>query len=374
MSLEAKINDDGKKKILTLDGGGVRGAITLEILAKIEELLREQTGGDENFVLADYFDYISGTSIGAIIAVTLSLGWPVNKIRAIYLDNPKQIFSKSSLFKRLYHSYSNKKLGEKLRKYIGAETTLGSKDIKTLLMIIMRNSTTNSPWPITNNPQAKFNQAGVNGRNTDIPLWQLVRASTAAPTYYPPEKIKVGSKQYLFVDGGVTSYNNPAFQAFLMSTLAPYNIGWKTGEKKMLLVSVGTGRVSHADEDLKANDMHLLYNAKSVSNALISASVDNQDLLCRTFGKCLSGPMLDLELGNLVDTNNTLIRPTDPLFTYVRYSPSLTRSGLDELGLNHIQPKDVSALDSVKSIPNLQQVGKVIADREVKPEHFSAFS
>ena len=74
MSLLKKINRSGRKKILTLDGGGIRGMIAVEVLKEIEDLLRKESG-KENLVLADYFDYISGTSTGAIIAAGLSLGW-----------------------------------------------------------------------------------------------------------------------------------------------------------------------------------------------------------------------------------------------------------------------------------------------------------
>lgn len=63
----------------------------------------------------------------------------------------------------------------------------------------------------------------------------------AAPVYLPPEVVKLGAKEFIFVDGGVTTYNNPAFQAFLMVTVEPYAINWSTGEDQLLVVSVGTG-------------------------------------------------------------------------------------------------------------------------------------
>jgi uncharacterized protein len=53
----------------------------------------------------------------------------------------------------------------------------------------MRNVTTDSPWPVTNNPYAKYNARNRADRNLDLPLWQLVRASTAAPVYFPPEVV-----------------------------------------------------------------------------------------------------------------------------------------------------------------------------------------
>ncbi len=57
-----------------------------------------------------------------------------------------------------------------------------------------------------------------------------------------------GGKSFVFVDGGVTMFNNPAFQLFLMATLEPYRLGWATGEEQMLLVSIGTGTNPRANE------------------------------------------------------------------------------------------------------------------------------
>ena len=53
--------------------------------------------------------------------------------------------------------------------------------------------------------------------------------------------VTVGEHEFIFVDGGVTMYNNPAFHLFLMATVKPYKLEWPTGEDKMLLLSIGTG-------------------------------------------------------------------------------------------------------------------------------------
>ena len=155
-----------------------------------------------------------------------------------------------------------------LQEQLGAETTLGSPSLRTLLMLVMRNATTDSPWPISNNPRAKYNDPARTDSNLNLPLWQLVRASTAAPTYFPPETIVIGKQRFVFVDGGVTMYNNPAFQLFLMATLAPYRLCWGTGEDSMLLVSIGTGTSPNANADLTPGEMNVLYNASSIPSAL----------------------------------------------------------------------------------------------------------
>jgi hypothetical protein len=57
----------------------------------------------------------------------------------------------------------------------------------------------------------------------------------------------------------------------------------------------------------------------------------------------------------------------------VRYNAELTRAGLDELSLNEVEPTNVQQLDSVTFVGELQRVGKAVADKKVKTEHFQSF-
>jgi patatin-like phospholipase/acyl hydrolase len=83
-SLQKRYDTDRPRKMLALDGGGIRGLITLGILEKIEKLLRENAGGGSaDFRLCHYFDYIAGTSTGAIIAAGLALGKSVAELLKI---------------------------------------------------------------------------------------------------------------------------------------------------------------------------------------------------------------------------------------------------------------------------------------------------
>jgi len=369
MSLDEKIGSKGPKRILALDGGGIRGILTVEILAKIESLLQHKLGKGENFVLADYFDFIAGTSIGGIIAACLAWGMRVDRIREFYLQNGKEMFDKASLLKQYRYKFRDKKLSKRLQEQFKAET-LGSDRLRTLLLLVMRNASTDSPWPVSNNPRAKYNSRLSKDCNLDLPLWQLLRASTAAPTYFPPEAVRLGEKEFIFVDGGMTMYNNPAFQAFLMSTVEPFNLNWPAGEGELLVVSIGTGTSPHANADLKPGEMNLLYNASSIPSALMFAALNEQDFLCRVFGKCLAGEPLDQEVGDMVGTKG----PVQPkLFSYLRYNAELTREGLASLGLNDIDPENVQQLDSVEYILDLQRVGRAVAAKKVTVEHFQGF-
>jgi len=374
MSIYDKANKKtGPYKLLALDGGGIRGTITLEVLAEIEATLRKALGAGEEFVLADYFDYVAGTSTGGIIATAIAKGMSIAKIKSFYQKSGEKMFDKVfilAITKLATHKYEDKNLCNELKQVFGENTTFGSEELKTLLMLVMRNATTDSPWPLSNNPYAKFNNPNNVDSNLNLPLWQLVRASTAAPTFFPPEEVQLGESKFIFVDGGITPYNNPAFQLFLMATADPYQLNWPTGEDKMLLVSVGTGLTPKINPELKASQMNTLYNAQSIPGALMLGSQNEQDLLCRIFGKCLSGNVIDGEVGDLIGSKGPL---ESKLFTYLRYDVELTRQGLNNLGgLEDIKVEDVQQMDSVQHMDKFERIGKAIA-KKVKLEHFSNF-
>ena len=371
MPLADKLAPAPQKKLLALDGGGIRGVITLQVLAKLEDFLRQShAGGSPNFRLCDYFDYIGGTSTGAIIAATLSLGMSVAEVSHFYHTSAVEMFSKAGYLKRFQYKYVDDHLASQLKAIFGADTTLGSDKLRTLLMMVLRNATTDSPWPVCNNPRAKYNDCALPDCNLKIPLWQLIRASTAAPVYFPPEMVHVGGQQFLFVDGGVTTYNNPAFQLFLMATVEAYKLNWPAAKDKLLVVSVGTGTAPNSDAALQAKKMNVLYNAESLPSALMFAALNEQDFLCRVFGECLAGTPLDTEVG---DMKNQPAPGGNKLFTYLRYNAELTDRGLDSLGLSGIRPDDVRMLDSIDHIPDLQRIGQAVADSQVNPAHFAGF-
>lgn len=373
--LVERITAPGQKRLLAVDGGGIRGVLALEILARIEEILGK---GRPEFRLSQYFDYIAGTSTGGIIAAGLARGMRVAEIIEFYTAAGAQMFERASLLDRLKFKFKDEPLARKLKEVFGVRTALGSPSLECMLLLVLRNATTDSPWPISSNPFAKYNDPARPDCNLNLPLWQLVRASTAAPTYFPPEVIEVGPRQFVFVDGGVTMYNDPAFQLFLMATVDRYwalapagGRGWPTGRQKMLLVSVGTGTSSGARSGLEPDEMNLLFNVSSIPGALMYAALNEQDLLCRVFGDCLSGDTIDRELGDLIGSSGPLTAK-DKLFTYVRYNAELSAEGLAKLGCGDVAPEAVQKLDAVEAIPELRRIGREAA-RAALPAHFAAF-
>lgn len=367
----------GPRRLLSIDGGGIRGAFAIEILAEMESTIRATHGAGSEFVLADYFDFVGGTSTGAIIACLVSLGLPVARIRDYYHEHGARIFTPVSWWRpmqKLRHRYRALQLEAMVRDQIGADTTLGSDRLRTLLLIVMRNASTGSPWPVSSNPNARYAQPG-SGNNLALPLWQLLLASTAAPTYFPARSLSIQDavtgklQRYTFVDGGITVFNNPAYQLFTMATLPQYGLRWSTGEDSLLLISVGTGEIASTFEDLLPDQMHLLFNAQHVPEALMIAAQRQQDLLCRMHGRCLAGEPIDGEVGDLIGERSAW--PAH--FTYCRYNLRLSPASLAAVGLSHIPVSHLSPMDSVAHIDELAEAGRAVGKARVKAEHFRAF-
>jgi patatin-like phospholipase/acyl hydrolase len=376
--LESRYNKKSPRKLLTLDGGGIRGVLTLQVLIRMEELLREKSGQGDNFRLCNFFDYIGGTSTGAIIAAGLARGMSAKELSDFYMKAGPAMFDKSFILFRLRHLYESKPLQEELQKTFGKDTTLFPQHLKCLLLIVTRNVSTDSPWPISSNPDAKYNLPSRPDCNLCIPLWQLVRASTAAPIYFAPEVLQWDpndpSKTFVFEDGGLTPYNNPSFLISRMATLKEYNLSWETGEDKLLVMSVGTGSAPKVDAEVYSSGKSAFTNLANFPAALMYGAQVDQDVNCRTVGRCVFGAPIDRELGDLIPRDGDNPIPIEQnlgrRFLYARYNADLTSKWLSEHGLGDVDPSQVAQLDSVEHINDLVRVGKAVA-KDVKIEHFS---
>ncbi len=376
--LAERYNVNRQRKILALDGGGIRGVLTLEILLEMETQLKAALKKGDDFRLSDFFDYIGGTSTGAIIAAGLSIGLSVNQLIDFYEQKGEAMFDKAFLLKRVKYFYNDGPLLQELKNTFGTgDMDLNTGNFKSLLLVVTMNRSTDSPWPISNNPNAKYNNPDRLDCNLRIPLYQLVRASTAAPAYFRPETLQWDpqnpEKTFVFVDGGVTPYNNPAFLLYRMATQPAYGLNWKKGEKDLMIVSVGTG--SAPSPGVYDN---LLSTLKELPTNLMYAMQVDQDINCRTIGLCKFGAPIDRELGDMVPLDNdgnmqNVESAVPPHFSYVRYNADLSDKGLKDLGLDHIDSDDVRQMDSVQFMPQLREVGKAAGKQQVKMDHFVSF-
>src|SRR5580692_10244311 len=386
-SLYSRFKDERPHRMLALDGGGIRGLVTLGILEKIEKLVKEGTGRE----LCDYFDYIAGTSTGAIIAAGLARGMTTADLIDFYNSCGKQMFDPSFVIERIKYLYTADPLKAKLQEVFGRDTTLQPDNLKCLLLVVTKNVTTDSPWPISSNPDAKYNDPARKDCNLRIPLWLLVRASTAAPVYFPPEVLQWDptdpSKTFVFVDGGVTPYNNPAFLLYRMATEPAYRLNWKKGEMNLLLVSVGTGAAESLGVTAAAPNKNIVSTVAGLPGSLMYSMLVDQDISCRTVGRCTFGTTLDHELMDLVPRNITpemtlqqgyaapkipLTRDLGRSFLYARYNADLSPAGLTNLGFSKVDAASIQKMDCPSNIPALLEIGQAAAS-EVQLEHFGSF-
>ncbi|MGE0830577.1 MAG: patatin-like phospholipase family protein [Hyphomonadaceae bacterium] len=243
--LKARFDAPGVKRILALDGGGVRGLITIGILEELEAELRQRSG-NPNYRLCQYFDLIGGTSTGSIIATGLALGMSVAEISALYKTVIPKVFKRFwfqgiGIFMPMFLSGPlTKALKSEFRGY-----TLESEELRTGLALHCKRIDTASAWILVNHPDWVYYDS-----NRVFRLRDLVQASAAAPHFFKGVLLNLPvpgnsdlSEQALVIDGGVGGYNNPALEMMLAATDPCYGFKWKTGPENLYILSIGTGFV-----------------------------------------------------------------------------------------------------------------------------------
>ena len=375
-------NVNRPRRLLAIDGGGLLGLIPAEALILIEQQLNQLTGVDKP--LCDRFDMIGGTSTGAILAAGLALGLRAVDLRDFYLKFGKNIFTKCFLPVRFWHSYPSAPLEKHLKDVLGESTTLADSKLHTKILIVAKNATLGNDWFFNNNPNNKYFEA-----NSSLPLWQVVRASSAAPTYFPPHTITVpddtGKKQsYEFVDGGVSSYNNPALQVFLEATIPQYGNGWPMGADRLLMMSLGTGFNSIAIDSGKAVGYNVVKWGMYVVKEMMNEANLQQNILMHLIGQ--RPPMAESGTAELTASGAAKGVPDESalnlvgdqlgaqkLVTYQRITVGITRQRLCQLGLPDIDPTKVREMDAADQIPNMQRIGAAIAKEQVRMEALKGF-
>ncbi len=370
------------KRILALDGGGIRGLLTAGLLRRMEDILRARVGGDPDFRLSDYFDLIGGTSTGSIIAAGLSLGMTAEEVRNQYFTLGVATFKRSLLrVGAIRQKYDSENVADAL-KALFKDRTLASGDFKTGLMVMSKRLDTGSPWPLTNNPEARYfkqRESSTTIPNGEYPLWKVVRASTAAPYYFAPERIvikKGDTKRDLkgvvgeFVDGGVSTANNPSLALLLMATVKGYAFDWEMGPEQLLVVSLGTGRKSlnvGVSEGFGATSL------AHAMRALASVMDDCGELVEATMQWLSQSPTareIDRELGKVEP-----LAGGAPRLSYLRYNVTLEGDWFRaNLGLDW-PDADVVALaemDNPANMPKLDEVGMAAGKKLIEEHHFPA--
>jgi hypothetical protein len=366
--LEQRLTRPGPKRVLALDGGGVRGIVALAFLERLEALLRERTG--RRVLLCDYFDLIGGTSTGALIAAGLALGQEVSSLIKLYFSLADQAFRGSRWHGGLLvPKFRSAPLLAQIQAQVG-DATLGSDRVRTGLAIVTKRIDTGSIWVFHNNPRGPyFDPAGLDPSslpNRDLLIAQLLRASTAAPTFFAPEYIEIGRGVHgLFVDGGVSPHGNPALLMLMLATLQGYGFRWPMGADRLMLISIGTG-----DRPLSPAQMPGTA-APAATLALLGLRSVMQDCswlaqtLLQWMGTSPAPWPIDGEVGDLAGDQ---LGP-EPLLRYLRYDLTLTRDWIREHTGMSLSERELSALDRFDdpaSAPLWLDMARAAAARQVR--------
>ncbi len=228
-------------RILSIDGGGIRGIIPGQILVALEQKLQDKTGNPDT-KLGEYFDMVAGTSTGAILAAAYvcpaknpkEYKYTAKDAVGFYIEDGDEIFdvgfwrsivtldglndekySADELERVLDNAFGNTKLSELIK-----PTCILAYDIKSRQPIIFAQHSTK--------------------KDGDFLVRDLLRGSSAAPTYFETARIySLGSnkKKYVLVDGGMVA-NDPTLCAYSEA------IKFKSvkGIKDMMILSLGTGK------------------------------------------------------------------------------------------------------------------------------------
>jgi patatin-like phospholipase/acyl hydrolase len=245
-------------RILSLDGGGIRGLISARILLQVEEEIRKQGKGN---YLHEYFDLIAGTSTGSILTAGLAVGKTSEELINLYLNRGKEIFPKKS--KERYQKFPAfirpilEVLSPPKYSHEGVTNVLKScfkskkiKDIEKPIILLLAYDTLYRNTTFFTNCHPDMGDRWYD----DCYLWELCTASSAAPTFFPPYKLvpankqKFGDWEFPHIDGGVSA-NNPS--------LAALSLVMRLSQAPLKLVPQQTKQKYHLD-NLDFRDISIL--------------------------------------------------------------------------------------------------------------------
>lgn len=312
-------------KILSLDGGGIRGVLSAQLLALFEAVLQEQTGQR----LYDYFDLVVGTSTGAILASGVAMGRSADTLVQLYLDQGRRIFPYWGTFSYLapqrlglivQHGfsapkYSHRGLQKVLREQFGQRCLGELSEEAPKLLIPTYDTVARRPILFNSWEQRLYGEAR---------LWEVVLASASAPTFFPSYSIQVGGFSYSLVDGGVGA-NNPATCAIA----AALDLGYALRDIRLLSIGTGSGTRGYAHK--VTQHWGVSQWAKHIPDILMDAPMDILEQIAQQ----------TVTLGSRYPNH------------YLRLQPELSNSALDTL-------LDASLRDALK--PHLKGKRPVICE------------
>jgi predicted acylesterase/phospholipase RssA len=215
------------RRILTIDGGGVRGIIPATLLAALESTTGRPT--------RDAFDFVAGTSTGAVIAAGVAAGIPASRLVTLYAERSGDVFRRIPLLSTLRRIlrgtvYDTSVLNALIREELGAARDWRLNDAPVDMLITAKRLTDGMPWYFVRDNAVNSCRAGA------VRLSDAVTASAAAPTYFDPWAIDgIGE----LIDGGIGVAGNPVYQACVEAFY--FTDAYEPADT--VVVSLGTGKL-----------------------------------------------------------------------------------------------------------------------------------
>lgn len=232
-------------RILTVDGGGIRGLIPALVLAELERRLAEREG--EHARISDFFHLLAGTSTGGLIALSLTAPDPdlpgrplvsARELAALYVEDGPAIFRRS-LGQRLSTidgligpKYSPAPLEEAVKRRLGdARLAQALREV----IVTAYDMTDRQPYFFKRWRAREPDQAESPAETRNNPIVDAALATSAAPTYFPSHELG----GHALIDGGVFA-GNPVIAAIAEALKRTESPG-RLGTEDLLVVSIGTG-------------------------------------------------------------------------------------------------------------------------------------
>lgn len=253
--------------ILSIDGGGVRGLISAIWLNRLQERLSEP--------LQTYFNLISGTSSGSIIACGLAAGLDTQTLVDLLLNDAQTMFPSSNtntwkqigwLFRDPYQHpiYDGTAMEGFLKRVFGA-MRFCELPIKPTLV---------TSYDMLNRRPVLFNNT--NPEHANLPVWEVCKASTAIPTYFPAHVVSLNEQPIPCIDGAFTS-KNPTIGAIAEAIKASKRTEQPIRIEQMVVASFGVGHLKPQVSAAQARRWRALASAVPLVHALIEGPTDLTD-------------------------------------------------------------------------------------------------
>ena len=201
-----------------------------------------------------------------------------------------------------------------------------------------------------------------------------MRASTAAPTYFEPQRLEIHSRDgsvvdAAFVDGGVSPFNDPSLQLLMLAGLQGHGFRWTTGPDRILLVSVGTG--THKQKltaEAIMKQAAALQGVTALSSLMDDCGRMNHAMM-QWLTNCLTPWTIDRAVGDMkLDSANG-----PRLATYARYDVLLEQEWLNTTVRITSDPEHlvkIARMDDPSNMKELIDIGARAAAIQIKEEHF----